>query len=169
MPWGRPADRPRGGRCRVRGVWATASGERAGKVSFAPAHSGTWRGEFVSADQVNVEVGVGGAFYVDLVPSEAVGPVFCASDLAVLPYRSATQSGIIQVAYQLERPVLCTRVGGLDEMLTDGMTGSPAPHLHQEWQQRKVRLYVGLVEPGFRNDLTPYAAHVEQFPSPVKD
>jgi hypothetical protein len=54
-------------------------------------------------------------------------------------------------------------------VLTDGMTGSPAPHLHQEWQQRKVRLYVGLVEPGFRNDLTPYAAHVEQFPSPVKD
>jgi predicted metal-dependent peptidase len=54
-------------------------------------------------------------------------------------------------------------------VLTDGMTGSPAPHLYQEWQQRKVRLYVGLVQPAFRNGLAPYAAHVEQFPSPVKD
>ena len=63
----------------------------------------------------------------DYVPSEAVGPVFCASDAAVLPYRSATQSGIIQVAYQLERPVICTRVGGLDEMLTDGDTGLLVP------------------------------------------
>ena len=45
----------------------------------------------------------------------------------MLPYRSATQSGIIQVAYQLERPVVCTRVGGLDEMLTDGETGLLVP------------------------------------------
>lgn len=63
----------------------------------------------------------------DYVPSEAVGPIFSACDAAVLPYRSATQSGIIQVAYQLERPVICTRVGGLDEMLTDGVTGLLVP------------------------------------------
>jgi len=57
------------------------------------------------------------------VPNEGVGVHFSASDLVVLPYRSATQSGIVQVAYQLERPVLCTRVGGLEEMVTDGETG----------------------------------------------
>lgn len=63
----------------------------------------------------------------EYVPSEAVGPIFSGCDAAVLPYRSATQSGIIQVAYQLERPVICTRVGGLDEMLTDGVTGLLVP------------------------------------------
>jgi glycosyltransferase involved in cell wall biosynthesis len=63
----------------------------------------------------------------EYVPSEAVGPIFSACDATVLPYRSATQSGIIQVAYQLERPVICTRVGGLDEMLSDGATGLLVP------------------------------------------
>jgi glycosyltransferase involved in cell wall biosynthesis len=80
-------------------------------------------------DAIVTELGIGGIVQMtgDYVPSEAVGPVFNASDLAVLPYRSATQSGIIQVAYQLERPVVCTRVGGLDEMLTDGVTGLLVP------------------------------------------
>jgi len=59
----------------------------------------------------------------DYVPNEVVGPAFSAGDLVVLPYRSATQSGIIQIATQLERPVLATSVGGLDEMLADGVTG----------------------------------------------
>ena len=48
----------------------------------------------------------------DYVPSEKVGPLFSASDVVVLPYRSATQSGIIQIAYQLERPVICTAWAG---------------------------------------------------------
>jgi glycosyltransferase involved in cell wall biosynthesis len=59
----------------------------------------------------------------DYVPNEEVGPTFSAADLVVLPYRAATQSGIVQVAYQLERPVICTRVGGLEEMVRDGETG----------------------------------------------
>ncbi len=63
----------------------------------------------------------------DYVPNESVGKHFSASDLVVLPYRSATQSGIVQVAYQLELPVICTRVGGLEEMVHDGETGLLVP------------------------------------------
>jgi glycosyltransferase involved in cell wall biosynthesis len=63
----------------------------------------------------------------DYVPNENVAARFSASDLIVLPYRSATQSGIVQVALQLERPVLCTRVGGLEEMVKDGETGLLVP------------------------------------------
>jgi glycosyltransferase involved in cell wall biosynthesis len=63
----------------------------------------------------------------DYVPNESVGKHFSASDLVVLPYRSATQSGIVQVAYQLEIPVICTRVGGLEEMVRDGETGLLVP------------------------------------------
>lgn len=63
----------------------------------------------------------------DYVPTEHAGCVFSAADLVVLPYRSATQSGIVQIAVQLERPVLCTRVGGLEEMVHDGATGILVP------------------------------------------
>lgn len=63
----------------------------------------------------------------DYVPNEEVGAYFSASDLVVLPYRSATQSGIVQVAFQMERPVVCTRVGGLEEMVRDGETGMLVP------------------------------------------
>jgi glycosyltransferase involved in cell wall biosynthesis len=63
----------------------------------------------------------------DYVANEEVSVYVSASDLLVLPYRSATQSGIIQVATQLEKPVLSTRVGGLGEMVEDGRTGILVP------------------------------------------
>ena len=63
----------------------------------------------------------------EYVPNDEVGIRFAACDLVVLPYRSATQSGIVQVAAQMERPVLCTRVGGLEEMVEDGATGLLVP------------------------------------------
>jgi D-inositol-3-phosphate glycosyltransferase len=56
-----------------------------------------------------------------------VGAYFAASDVVVLPYRSATQSGIIQVAYALDMPVITTDVGGLKEVVTEGVTGFVVP------------------------------------------
>lgn len=63
----------------------------------------------------------------DYLPDERVAEVFSAADVVVLPYRSATQSGIVQIAYQLERPVICTGVGGLTEVVLDGRTGLVVP------------------------------------------
>ncbi len=57
------------------------------------------------------------------VPDEDVGRYFCASDVVVLPYLSATQSGITQVAYAFGLPVISTNVGGLPEVVSDGETG----------------------------------------------
>ena len=37
---------------------------------------------------------------------------FAACDVVVLPYESATQSGIVQIAYGFEKPVIVTNVGG---------------------------------------------------------
>ena len=48
--------------------------------------------------------------------TEEVEKFFAACDLVVLPYESATQSGVIQVAYSFDKPVLATNVGGLPNM-----------------------------------------------------
>jgi len=57
------------------------------------------------------------------VPDEAVGRYFGAADLVALPYVSATQSGITQIAYAFGLPVVSTNVGGLPEVVADGKTG----------------------------------------------
>ncbi len=57
------------------------------------------------------------------VANEEVGKYYSVSDLVVLPYRSATQSGILNVAYGFNKPVLVTNVGGLAEFVDDKKTG----------------------------------------------
>ena len=61
------------------------------------------------------------------VPDEVVEDYFLAADLAVLPYVSATQSGIVQIAYNYDLPVVTTAVGGLPEVVLDGETGFVVP------------------------------------------
>ncbi len=61
------------------------------------------------------------------VPDDEVGVYFCAADLVVLPYKSATQSGIAQTAFAFERPVVVTAVGGLPDVVRDGVTGYVVP------------------------------------------
>lgn len=57
------------------------------------------------------------------VPDNEVEKYFVASDLVVLPYLSATQSGIVQIAFGFEKPVLVTEVGGLPDVVTNDKTG----------------------------------------------
>jgi glycosyltransferase involved in cell wall biosynthesis len=52
---------------------------------------------------------------------------FSACDAVVLPYRTATQSGVIPLAYAMECPVITTRVGGLPEVVEEGGTGLLVP------------------------------------------
>ncbi len=57
------------------------------------------------------------------VLNEEVAKYYLSSDIVVLPYRSATQSGILNVAYGFNKPVIVTNVGGLAEFVTEGKTG----------------------------------------------
>jgi D-inositol-3-phosphate glycosyltransferase len=60
---------------------------------------------------------------------------FSAADLIVQPYKSATQSGVTQVAYHFEKPILVTDVGGLSEIVPNGKVGyavSPEPEAISE-------------------------------------
>jgi glycosyltransferase involved in cell wall biosynthesis len=63
----------------------------------------------------------------DYIPNEKVGLFFCAADVVVLPYITATQSGIIQIAYNYNKPVITTNVGGLSEVVDEGKTGFTVP------------------------------------------
>lgn len=56
-------------------------------------------------------------------PDREVEKYFAAADLVVLPYTSATQSGIVQIAYGFTKPVVVTDVGGLPDVVEDGKTG----------------------------------------------
>jgi D-inositol-3-phosphate glycosyltransferase len=59
----------------------------------------------------------------DFIPSEEVKYYFCAADMIVQPYHTATQSGVTQIAYHFARPMLVTNVGGLAEMVTHNRVG----------------------------------------------
>lgn len=90
------------------------------------------------------EAGVRSAITVKdgYTPDREVEPYFAAADLVVLPYESATQSGIVQMAYGFERPVIVTRVGGLPEVVTDGETGYVVePEDPQALAEAVIRFY----------------------------
>ena len=57
------------------------------------------------------------------VPNEEVAKYYQVSDIVILPYRSATQSGILNVAYGFFKPAIVTDVGGLAEFVDEGKTG----------------------------------------------
>ncbi len=59
----------------------------------------------------------------EFIPDSEVANWFCASDLIVQPYKSATQSGITQIGYHFEKPMLVSNVGGLPEIITHNKSG----------------------------------------------
>ena len=61
--------------------------------------------------------------HTDFIPDSEVGPYFGAADMVVQPYKTATQSGISQMAYHFEKPMLVTNVGGLPEIVPNGKAG----------------------------------------------
>jgi glycosyltransferase involved in cell wall biosynthesis len=59
----------------------------------------------------------------DFIPNNQVSTYFCASDVVVQPYLNATQSGVTQIAYYYNKPMIVTNVGGLAELVPDNKVG----------------------------------------------
>lgn len=72
-------------------------------------------------NQLKIEDSV--KFIPEFVPNEDIGLYYTSSDLVVLPYNSATQSGVLNIAYGFKKPVVVTNVGGLPELVEEGKTG----------------------------------------------
>jgi len=59
----------------------------------------------------------------EFVPSDEVRYYFGAADIIAQPYKTATQSGVSQIAYHFGKPMLVTNVGGLAEIVPNGKAG----------------------------------------------
>jgi len=75
------------------------------------------------------------------IPDNQVAAYFSLSDVAVQPYKSATQSGITQIAYHFEIPMIVTDVGGLAEIVPDGKAGYVAAPNPQAVAEAIERFY----------------------------
>jgi glycosyltransferase involved in cell wall biosynthesis len=81
-------------------------------------------------------------FQSQYLPNDQVRIYFSAADAVVLPYLSATQSGIAQIAYNFDTPVIVTQVGGLAEVVHDNRTGFVVPpHDPDALAQAILRFY----------------------------
>ena len=79
--------------------------------------------------------------FTDYVRDSRVKVFFSASDLAVLPYRSATQSGISSVALNFDLPMVVTDVGGLASTIGSRGTGIVAPVPSPEAIRKEILRY----------------------------
>lgn len=89
--------------------------------------------------------GIGGKDRIKLFPKyirdSEVKTYFSAADVTVLPYRSATQSGISSVSYHFEVPMIVTDVGGLRETIGEKGTGIVAEEVTPDCIKREIERY----------------------------
>jgi glycosyltransferase involved in cell wall biosynthesis len=97
--------------------------ERIKKGNIELIIAGEFYDDKAAYDTLLANVGDHVKLFTDFIPNEEVKYYFSAADLIVQPYRSATQSGITQVAYHFEKPMIVTNVGGLHEVVPDGKVG----------------------------------------------
>lgn len=108
--------------------------------------------EFISASGVEDKITIVDSF----IPNEDVGYYFGAADAVALPYSSASQSGIAQIAFGYGTPVISTEVGGLPEVVTHKETGLLCPPDDQEALKETILEFYRL------GDSIPWAENIER-------
>ncbi len=94
------------------------------------------------------ELGIGDDILLHdrFIPDSEVAAYFSLADFVVLPYHTASQSGVTQIAYNFCTPLIVTRVGGLPEIVPDGKVGylcdptseSVAEAIEKIWEEGRV-------------------------------
>lgn len=99
--------------------------ERIKKMNIKLIVAGEYYSNETFYNKIIDEVGVRDQLilHTDYIAKEKVKYYFGATDLVVQPYKTATQSGISQLAYHFEKPMVVTDVGGLSEIVEDGKVG----------------------------------------------
>jgi D-inositol-3-phosphate glycosyltransferase len=85
----------------------------------------------------------------DFIPNEEVVNFFCAADMVVQPYKTATQSGVTQVAYHFDKPMIVTNVGGLAEIVPHEKVGYVVDGKPQEIAKYLKSFYLDNQAPDF--------------------
>lgn len=93
--------------------------------------------QFIAKNKLSDRVVVRNEYVAD----EEVSNWFSAADIIVQPYKTATQSGISQIAYHFEKPMLVTNVGGLAEIVTNGISGYVVPPQAKEITESLVDFF----------------------------
>jgi len=86
----------------------------------------------------------------DFIPDSKVALYFNAADVVVQPYKEATQSGVTQIAYHFEKPIITTNVGGLAEIVPDNEVGFVVSPDAGDVQRAIIRFYQENKEETFR-------------------
>ena len=111
------------------------------------------------------------------VPDGEVADYFSVAQMVALPYKSATQSGVTQVAYAFGVPMIVTRVGGLAEIVPDGVVGlladvsaeSVAEAIEKAWQEGNLdRFREGIEREKHRFSWDATADVIEQLYEQIK-
>lgn len=77
-------------------------------------------------------------YHTDFIPDAHVAKYFIASDVVVLPYRRISHSGILNLAYTFERPVIATNVGDFEEFIEEGKSGFVLSSNNQQSLSEKI-------------------------------
>ncbi|MBA7616592.1 Spore coat protein SA [subsurface metagenome] len=93
------------------------------------------------------------------IPNEEVGKYFEIADVIVLPYISGSQSGIIQIAYAFNKPVITTNSGGYSEVVIEGKTGFVVQSKNYEELAKKIIKFFKLKN---RNNFVRYIKKVKE-------
>jgi glycosyltransferase involved in cell wall biosynthesis len=88
------------------------------------------------------------------IPNEEVQIYFSAADICIMPYISATGSGVAQIAYGFDLPIIATSVGCLKEIIKDGITGFLVPpHDSDELAKKVIEIITGDLIREFRKNI----------------
>lgn len=93
---------------------------------------------------------------MEFVQNNQVNKYFSAADVIVLPYKSATQSGVVPVAYHFNTPVIVSDVGGLKEIVDEGKTGYTVQPNSKDVADGILKFYTNWNETNFPSHIEKY-------------